>query len=111
MFSGEVGSGGVRESDESYNFDNTPRGVGVFDSESASSSSESKGRFRKGSEHVPVLVKKGVAKARETPTLSTAGPPPPPPPKGWASAVDPQGRTYYWNQQTGQTCWKIENCK
>jgi hypothetical protein len=109
VFSGEVGGGdeddGMESGEvrESYNFDDTPRGVDHMHSGGAE-----RGRdVRKGSDMVPVLHKK----PRQAPTLSTAGPPPAPPPKGWNSAVDPQGRTYYWNTKTGQTCWKVENCK
>ena len=33
--------------------------------------------------------------------------PVPPPARVWTPVRDPQGRTYYWNEQTGETTWKL----
>lgn len=75
-----------------------------------------------GSSNVPVLSKKGIeeAKAREKAAAGGGGkggdgkslpPPPPPPPVGWSRAMDPQGREYFWHNETGKTSWTLENCK
>jgi hypothetical protein len=116
VFSGEIGSD--YDDDASYNFENTPRGVGEHMSVSGGSA---EGRGRRGSDTVQVLAKKPPAPPPKAggsgggvkppaPPPKSAGPAPPPPPKGWASAKDPQGRLYYWNLKTGQTTWKVQNC-
>ena len=31
----------------------------------------------------------------------------PPPARVWTPVRDPKGETYYWNEQTGETTWKL----
>lgn len=65
-----------------------------------------------GSNNIPVLTKKAAKKAGEGGPGATAAPspPPPPPPVGWSRAIDPQGREYFWHNESGKTSWTIEGC-
>ena len=45
--------------------------------------------------------------ARQDAPAPEAPAPLPPPARVWTPVRDPQGRTYYWNEQTGETTWTL----